>query len=71
MRSTVLKIIILKMKSIRKTKDFKDVVAQILLLRYGPARRPIGNYRVCTYSAIAKITSLSASTVRRIIQEQQ
>jgi len=46
-------------------------VAQILLLRYGPARRPIGNYRVCTYSAIAKITSLSASSVRRIIQEQQ
>jgi hypothetical protein len=63
--------IIVKMKSIRKKEGFKDIVSMILLLRHGPARRQTQNLRVCTLANIARITSLSISSVRRILLEHE
>ena len=51
------------MKSIRKQPNFRSIVSQICLLRWGPARRQTSNYRVCTLATIARITSLSIGTV--------
>jgi len=58
------------MKSIRKQPNFRSIVSQICLLRWGPARRQTSNYRVCTLATIARITSLSIGTVRNILNEQ-
>ena len=57
----------------RKTSAMqdKDLLAAIKLLRYGPSRRPRGNFRIMTYAAIGKALSISATTVRNLLKRSE